>query len=183
MLLLSKLNCNPSGTEEKTLTHPFHQQGMVLIVVLWVMMLISLLMTHLFSSAILNTKLTSSLLTETQQFEAAEAALLQYEKQLAQLVSERPATIANAHLMQSPITYAGYHVTLNAIRLPQGFCILPMRRKGYYYQLTATAKPIHSSSIDMAIRLQTTVALPSLESCQHHFLERQAGRSAWCQLS
>jgi hypothetical protein len=152
---------------------------MLLIIIFWIMVSMLGLVTYLSSHIIVNTKLTTSLLSEAQQLEAAEAALLQGKRQLTQLVAGTQISNNQVQFELSPVTHADYYVTLKVSRLPHVFCILPMRTQGYYYTLTAT---IQSATGDRLMSLQSIIALPSSSSCHHKLTMRRAGQSAWCQL-
>lgn len=160
---------------------PIGQEGIVLLSVLWINVLIGGLTIYLLSSNIINSKSAAGYQIRAQQFEAAEAGLLKGEKQLQRRIRQSGSKTGTIILPNS--NYAGYHLTFYAVQLPQVFCVMPTQSKGYYYQLTVTARASHSSSTTAPLSLQSIIAIPSNEPCKPSWIKRQAGRSAWCQLT
>lgn len=162
--------------------HHSSQHGMVLVVVLLLLTLMTVLVSHLALSIPLKIQLSVNSAHEIQQFQAAEAGLREGEKRLAHLLSSRDTSLADIPQL-GPLAYAGYVVTLEVLRLPHAFCILPAKQIGHYYQVTASARREDRSNHNALIRLQSIIALPEGATCSNHkLMQRQVGRSAWCQL-
>lgn len=153
------------------------EQGIILLTVLLCLIVIALLIQHLLLSVQLQLRMSARWKASAQQFQAAEAGLRYGENWLMQPDTSRSALTTLSAL--PALDYAGYQVTVTILSLPQAFCLLPKRQRGYYYQVTATATQHRYTN---PIILQSTIALPDGRICPKKAIQRMQGRSAWLQL-
>lgn len=148
-----------------------HQQGFILVMVVFFLFIMSLMALSLLNSSYLELRMSQNRVSTTQQFQAAEAGLKLAERQFSNLslfISE----------MHDHFDYAGFQVSAALVRHITHYCF--NQKLAYIYDVTVQAK----STIGSRLALKTTYVIKTKEACKNGELTlSKIGRSSWRELS
>jgi len=147
-----------------------HQQGFILVMILFFLFIMSLMALSLLNSCYLELRMSQNMAFATQQFQAAEAGLRLAEHRLTELSIFIPEI--HAHF-----NYAGFQINAVLKRHKTHYCI--NQHLAYIYDVMVQAK----QTIGGGLTLKTTYAVKTKIACLGELILSKTGRSSWRELS
>lgn len=146
------------------------QQGFVLVMVLFFLLMMSLMALSLLNSSHLELRISQNMAFNTQRFQAAEAGLKLMEYRL-----NHPSIFTPE--MHEHFNYADFQITAVLKRHEMHYCI--NQYLAYIYDVIVQAK----QTIGEGLTLKTTYVIKTKRTCLGKLILSKAGRSSWRELS
>lgn len=146
------------------------QQGFILVMVLFFLLMMSLMALSLLNSSYLELRMSQNMAFTAQRFQAAEAGLRLAEQRLNSL------SMFTSEIYEH-FNYAGFQIKAALKKHKIHYCI--NQRLAYIYDVIVQAK----QTIGEGITLKTTYAIKTKEVCSRERTFSKSGRSSWRELS
>ena len=146
-----------------------NQQGFILVMVLFFLLMMSLIALSLLNSSYLELRISQNIAFTAQRFQAAEAGLRLAEHQLNSL-----STIKSE--LHEHFNYAGFQINAVFKKHKTHYCI--NQCLAYIYDVIVQAK----QTIGEGLTLKTTYAIKTKAACSGELTLSKAGRSSWREL-
>ena len=143
-----------------------YQQGFILVMVLFFLLMMSLMALSLLNSSYLELRMSQNMAFNSQRFQAAEAGLTLMEHRLNNLSIFSPE-------IHEYFNYAGFQINAVLKRHEIHYCI--NQHLAYIYDVIVQA----NQKIGEGLTLKTTYAIKTQKACTGELNLSKAGRSSW----